>query len=45
MAFEVVDGFYDEVLQDMKSALHDFFKSLFTELERWRPKVDGLFLP
>jgi len=25
-------------------AIHDFCKSLFTEPESWRPKVDGLFL-
>jgi len=26
-------------------AIHDFYKSLFTEHETWRPKADGLFLP
>jgi len=46
----VVDGVHYEVLQDMKvirdmkSAIHDFYKSLFTKFETWRPKVDGLFL-
>ena len=38
----VVDGVQYEVLQDMKSGIHDFCKSLFTEP---RPKVDCWFLP
>jgi len=29
----------------MKFAIRDFYKSLFTEPEPWRPKIDGLSLP
>jgi len=29
----------------MKSAIYNFYKSLFSELEPWRPKVDRLPLP
>jgi len=45
MSFVVVDRVYYEVLQDMKLEIHDFYSSLFTEAETWRPKVDGLFPP
>ena len=45
MSFVVVDGVRYEVLQDMKFAIYDFYKSLFTEPEPWTPKIDGLSLP
>jgi len=41
----VVDGVQYEVFHEMKAAIHDFYKYLFTEPEPWRPKVDGLCLP
>jgi len=31
--------------KDMKSAIHDFYISLFDEPKKWTPKVDSLFLP
>ena len=40
MSFAVVDGVHYTVLQDMRSAIHDLYKSLFIELETWRSKVD-----
>jgi len=45
MSLVVVDGIRRETVDDLKSAIHGFFKELFTENEPWRPKVDGLFLP
>lgn len=45
MSSVVVYGVHFDVLLDMKRAIHDFFKSLFTNREPWRPEVDGLFLP
>ena len=41
----MVNGVQYDVLQDMKFAIRDFYKSLFTEPEPWRPKIDGLSLP
>ena len=40
-----MDGVQYDVLQNMKFAIRDFYKSLFTEPEPWRPKIDGLSLP
>jgi len=40
-----LDGVRFDVLYDMKSAVYDFYKYLFTESKPWRPNVDGLFLP
>lgn len=34
MSFVVVDGVHYEVLQDTKSAIQDFYKSLFTIYKR-----------
>ena len=45
LSFLVVDGGRYKVFQDMKSAIPDLYKSLFTEPEPWTPKVDGLPLP
>ena len=41
----VVDGVQYEVFHEMKVAIHDYYKYLFTEPKSWRPKVDGLCLP
>jgi len=35
----VVDWVQYKIIQDMKLAIHDFYKSLFTEPETWRSKV------
>jgi len=40
-----VEGVLYNTLPAMKSATYDFYKSLFTESEPWRPLVDGLPLP
>ena len=39
MSFVVLDGNNFGVLQDVKSATHDVYKPLFTELEPWMPKL------
>ena len=41
----VVDGVQYEGLHEMKTAIHEFYKYLFTESEHWRPKLDGMSLP
>ena len=41
----VVDGVQYDALPNMKSAIYNFYKSLFSESESWRPKVDSLPLP
>ena len=41
----VVDGVHYDALPNMKSAIYNFYKSLFFESEQWRPKVDTLPLP
>ena len=41
----MVDGVQYNALQNTKSAIYNFYKSLFSESEPWRPKVDTLPLP
>ena len=45
MSFMVVDEVQCDALPDMKSAIYNCDKSLFSESEPWRPKVDSLALP
>ena len=45
MSFVIVDGNRFEDWDKMKSSIHGFYKSLFTESEAWRPKVDNLMMP
>ena len=45
MAIEVVDGVQYDALPNMKSTIYNFYNSLFSESEPWRPKVDTLPLP
>jgi len=42
MSCVVVDGNRFEDRDEMKSSINGFYKSLFTESEGWRPKVDNL---
>ena len=41
----VVDGVQYDALPTMKATIYNFYKSLFSESEPWRPKVDTLPLP
>jgi len=45
MSFVVVDGVQYDALPNMKSAIYNLYKSLFSESEPWTPKVDTLPLP
>jgi len=45
MSFMVVDRVHYDALPDMKSAIYNFYKYLFSKSEPWRPKVDSLPLP
>jgi len=45
MSFVVVDGVQYDALPDMKSTIYNFYKSLLSESEPWRLKVDSLPLP
>ena len=45
MSFVVVDGVQYDAFPNMKFAIYNFYKSLFSESEPWRPKVDTLPLP
>jgi len=38
----VVDGVQYDASPDMKFAIYNFYISLFSEIEPWRPKVDRL---
>jgi len=41
----IVDGNRFEDWDEMKSSINGFHKSLFTESDAWRPKVDNLRMP
>jgi len=45
MSIVAVDGVQYDPLPDMKYAIYNFYKSLFSESEPQRPKVDSLPLP
>ena len=45
LSFVVVDGVQYDALPNTKSAIFNFYKSLFSESEPWRPGVDTLPLP
>jgi len=45
MSLVIVDGKRFENWDEMKSSIYGFYKSLFTESEAWRRKVDNLMMP
>ena len=45
MSFMVVDGVHYDALPDMKSEMYNFYKTLFSESDAWKSKIDNLPLP
>jgi len=44
MSSVIFDGSHFEDFDGMKTSVHGFYKSLLSESEAWRPKVDNLSL-